>query len=154
MKEYIIPKDITAIGKVVNTFPLGIDDAFQSLVKIIPGGFSRPYYGIARVIDGKMSYIAAAMEHKEGEGKQLGLETFKIEGGIYLAEDVSDWRNKTSCIKDVFEKMLKDVRADRAKPCIEIYENDSVMHCLVKMKPDAQANHKSQISNDRSKLKA
>ena len=137
MKEYIIPKDITAIGKVVNAFPSGIDDAFQSLVKIIPGGFSRPYYGIARVIDGKMSYVAAAMEYEEGEGKRLGLQTFKIEKGIYLAEDISDWRNKTSCIKDVFEEMFKDERADHAKPCIEIYENDSVMHCLVKVKERA-----------------
>jgi len=133
MKEYTISKDINAIGTPVKTFPLGIDQAFQDLVKKIPGGFSRPYYGIGDCIDGKMTYIAAAMEKTEGEGKQLGLETYKIEKGNYLAEEITDWRDKTACIKDVFEKMYKDDRADRSAPSIEIYENDHVMKCLVKL---------------------
>ena len=134
MKEYIIEKDIKAIGKIVTTFPMGIDQAFQELVKKIPGGFTRPYYGIGQCIDGKIIYVAAALEKFEGEGKQFGLQTYKIEKGNYLAEVVTDWRNKTDCIKDVFEDMYKDERADRSAPSIEIYENDSVMQCLVKMK--------------------
>lgn len=142
MKEYIIEKDIKAIGKIVTTFPMGIDQAFQELVKKIPGGFNRPYYGIGQCIDGKIIYIAAALEKSEGEGKQLGLETYRIEKGNYLAEEISDWRGKTDCIKDVFENMYKDDRADRSAPSIEIYENDIVMRCLVKI-----SNSKSQISN-------
>jgi hypothetical protein len=134
MKEYIIPTDINAIGSEVKTFPLGIDQAFDSLVKKIPGGFSRPYYGIGDCIDGKITYIAAAMERTEGEGRQLGLQSFKIEKGKYLAEEITDWRGKTSCIKDVFEEMYKDSRVDRSAPSVEIYENDRSMLCLVKKK--------------------
>jgi len=134
MKEYVISEDITAIGVPVKTFPLGIDDSFQNLVNEITGGFSRPYYGIGDRIDGEIIYIAAAMERTEGEGKQLGLQTFKIQKGKYLAEEIPDWRSKTASIKDVFEKMYKDDRVDRSAPSIEIYENDRLMLCLVKVK--------------------
>ena len=148
MKEYIIEKDITAIGKIVTTFPLGIDQAFQELISEIPGGFNRPYYGIGQCIDGKIIYIAAAQEKSEGEGKQLGLKSFIIGKGKYLSEEVTDWRSKTDCIKDVFEEMYKDERADRSKPSIEIYENDQVMKCLVKISNSkSQMTNKHQISN-------
>ena len=134
MKEYVISNDINVIGSEVKTFPFGIDHAFQELVKRIPGGFSRPYYGIGECIDGKIIYIAAALEKSEGEGKQLRLQSYKIEKGNYLSEQITDWRSKTSCIKDVFEDMYKDDRADRSAPSIEIYENDDLMRCLVKMR--------------------
>ena len=132
MNDYKIQSNINVMGAEVKTFPMGIGEAFENLVKKVPGGFSRNYYGIGECKDGKIIYIAGAEEISPGEAKQLGLDHFEIEKGNYISEEVLDWRTKTDCIKDVFEKMYKDERADRSAPSIEIYLDDKKMLCLVK----------------------
>ncbi len=133
METYFIPTDLNAIGFVVKAFPNGIGQAFEELVAKIPGGFSRPYYGIAECIDGKMIYKAAALEKEEGEAEKLNLEKYIIPKGEYLAVRVTDWKNKTDKIKDIFAEMYKDERADHSTSSIEIYENEKDMLCLVKI---------------------
>ena len=134
MENYFIPTNLKVMGLVVKNFPDGIGEAFHSLMNTIPGEFSRPYYGIAECIEGKMIYKAAALEKEEGEAEKLQLERYFIPKGVYLAEKVSDWRSKTECIKDVFGEMYKDERADHNQPSIEVYQNEKDMLCLVKVK--------------------
>jgi hypothetical protein len=66
------------MGMVVKNFPDGIGETFHALLNKIPGEFSRPYYGIAECIEGKMVYKAAALEKQEGEAEKLQLERFTI----------------------------------------------------------------------------
>ena len=67
MENYFIPTDLKVMGVVVKNFPDGIGEAFHAIVNRIPGEFSRPYYGIAELIKGKMIYKAAALEKEEGK---------------------------------------------------------------------------------------
>jgi predicted transcriptional regulator YdeE len=100
---------------------------------MLPGGFDRSYYGISYMsTDGKMIYIAAAIEKQEGEAEMYNCERFTIEKGEYMAITVNDWRNKTDCIKDVFHEIIMDSRADKTKPAIEWYKDDKEMVCMVK----------------------
>ena len=138
MKDYQISSNINVMGAVVKTFPMGIGEAFENLMRNVRGGFSRNYYGIGECKDGKIVYIAGAEEKSPGEANELGLDHFTIEKGNYLAEEVLDWRTKTNCIKDVFEEMYKDERADRSAPSIEIYVDDKKMLCLVRVKSEKE----------------
>ena len=131
MKEYTILKNIAVIGTRVKSFPNGIEAAFMDLMKKLPGGDKRIYYGIGECTATGIVYIAAAEQKKEGEGRQYDLESYVIEKGNYLAVEILDWKPKTSSIKNVFEEMYKDERADRSKPSIEIYFDDKRMLCLV-----------------------
>ena len=121
-------------GVQVKTFPNGIGEAFDALVKMLPGGFDRSYYGISYMSnDGAMVYIAAAIEKEEGEAEKYNCERYTIEKGEYLAITVNDWRSKTDCIKDVFYEIIKDSRIDKTRPAIEWYKDEKEMICMVKM---------------------
>ena len=136
IKEFHLPADLKVFGLQVKTFPDGIGQAFDALVQTIPGGFDRPYYGIAHMTaDGQLIYNATALEKQPGEPEKYGYERYFIEKGNYLTITVNEWRSQIACIKDVFHTIMQDERADKTKPCIEWYKNDKEMLCMVKMKP-------------------
>ena len=135
MEKYTLPNDLKTFGIQVKTFPTGIKEAFDELVKTVPKGDLRPFYGISECTKDGIVYIAAALETFEGEGEKYGYQTYTIEKGEYLSVTVFDWLKKTDSIKNVFEEMFKDERSDRSKPCVEIYKNDDEMVCIVKTDP-------------------
>lgn len=52
---YNLPDDVKVFGFQVKSFPQGTGEAFESLIKMVPGGFERPYYGISYMDkDGQM----------------------------------------------------------------------------------------------------
>lgn len=132
MEKLNLEQDLKAFGMQVKTFPNGIKEAFDGIIKMLPAKDKRFYYGISECTNEGIIYIAATAETFEGEGSQYGYDSYVVEKGEYLAETVVGWLNKTHGIKDVFEQMFKDDRADRSKPCIEIYKNDDEIICLVK----------------------
>jgi hypothetical protein len=141
MEGYYLEHDLKVFGRQVKTFPDGITEAFDELIKILPQGDVRPYYGISECTKEGIVNIAAAHETFKGEGAQLGYKNYLVEKGEYITQTVFDWHNKTHSIKNVFEEMFTDARADRAKPCIEIYKNDDELICMVRTL-ESKARHK------------
>jgi hypothetical protein len=135
MQEIKINNDLTVFGVPVKNFPEGIGQTFDALVAKIPGGFDRPYYGISKMTNEGFQYLATAIEKYEGEAEKYNCKRYTVEKGDYLIETVRDWRKKTDMIKDVFQHMMQDPRADTSKPCVEWYKDDDVMVCMIKKKP-------------------
>ena len=135
MEKQKFEKDLNVFGIEVKTFPNGIGDAFDELVKKTgDNAGERNYYGISEFKNGKIIYYASAEEKREGEAEKYNYESLKIEKGEYLAEPLKNWRTKTDCIKDVFTEMMKSNDVDKMKPCIEWYKNDEEMLCMMKAK--------------------
>jgi hypothetical protein len=132
MDTITLKEDLPIFGLPVKNFPEGIGETFDKLVSLVPGGFSRPYYGISKMTDKGMHYMAAALEISKSEAEQCHCERATIEHGEYLAETVKDWRSKTDSINGVFHTLLQDPKADNTKPCVEWYKNDQEMVCMVK----------------------
>lgn len=132
MEKFILNEDLKVFGVEVKTFPIGIPEAFDSIINKLPAQPERTYYGLSTCTSNGISYIAAANETFDGEGEKNGYTSYLIEKGEYLAVTVTDWMKKTDSIKSVFQQMFLDARADRTKPCVEIYKNDDEMVCLVK----------------------
>jgi len=119
---------LEVFGHPVKTFPQGIGDAFGALMKMIPDGNKRSYYGLSKIdTGGNVLYLAAAEEKFPGEAEKYGCERYSIPKGDYLAVTVHDWRTRTDCIKDVFHEMMQDQRADNSKLCVEWYYGDNEM---------------------------
>ncbi len=57
METYNIEKDIQVFGKHVPSFPMGIKDAYDSLVEIVPDALRRSYYGLSRFDDKRIHYL-------------------------------------------------------------------------------------------------
>ena len=135
MEKFNLQNDVKVFGIQVKTFPNGVGEAFESLIKMLPGGDQRSYYGIAEFKNGSMHYYATAEETFPGEGKKYNCDNLAIEKGEYLAEALHGWRTKSDCIKNVFHEIMQDERADHTKPAVEWYKNDDDMLCMVKMNP-------------------
>jgi predicted transcriptional regulator YdeE len=134
METFTIKKNIETFGFQVKTFPDGIGEAFDSLIKMVPEGLNRSYYGISYMTpDNSVVYIAAVEEKNKGEAERNKCERYMIEQGKYLAVTVKDWRQKTDTIKDVFHGMMEEENIDHSKPCVEWYKNDDEMLCMVKL---------------------
>lgn len=134
MEKYSITSDIPVFGLQVKTFPSGIGEAFDELIKKTGDcAGARAYYGISEFKDGNMVYYATAEEKIEHEAEKYNYEKLKIEKGEYLTSTVIDWQKKTECIKDVFYEIIQDPRVNKTKPAIEWYKSDTEMMCLVKM---------------------
>jgi hypothetical protein len=132
MERYTLQNDVKTFGFPVPTFPLGIGEAFEKLLKMVPGGFNRSYFGISYMNkSGQMIYNATALETYEGEGDQYQCKTYIIGKGEYITKTLHDWRKNTVCIKDVFRDIMQDALADTSKPAIEWYKNEDEMLCML-----------------------
>ena len=133
MEKFNLKNDIKVFALHVTSFPKGIDEAFDELIKKTGDcAGNRNYYGISEFKNGKMYYYAAAEEKQEGEAEKLNYESYTIKGGEYFTETLKNWRTQTNCIKDIFSEMMQDNRVDKMKPCVEWYKNDEEMLCMVK----------------------
>lgn len=131
MESYKLAEDITAIGVEVTSFPNGIKEAFGSLMKTL--GSNRDYYGISWCDENaKVKYYAMAREIFPGEGNPHRYKSLTISKGDYHSEALHDWINKTDCIKDVFHRLTAGNTPDKEHPCIEWYQSDEEMLCMVK----------------------
>jgi predicted transcriptional regulator YdeE len=134
VEKMSFPHALKVFGMYVKTFPDGIGAAFDALIERMPSDQNRSYFGISQMgSDGDILYYAAAEETFEGEASSYGYDIYLVKEGEYLTVTVKDWRQKTHCIKDVFEAMLDDDRIDKTNPCIEWYKNDDEMVCMVKL---------------------
>jgi len=134
METYYIQHDIRVFGRQVVTFPLGVKEAFDELVHVVPEGLNRSYYGLSHLdAGGNIIYYAAVEEYAIGEGKKLGYDYYTIGKGEYLSAAIKNWLSKTDCIKDVFHEMMQDKRFDNITPCVEWYKSDEEMVCMLKI---------------------
>ena len=81
MEIFNLTTDIRLFGIEVKTFPSGIGEAFETLVKKISDDYNRSYYGISQMIDGVIIYKAAAEEKYEDEAEKYRCEQYSIEKG-------------------------------------------------------------------------
>jgi DinB superfamily len=136
METLIIAADLQVFGTWVASFPLGVGEAFERLMKIMPGADKRSCYGISSMNEkGEVRYFAAIEELHPGEAERYQCERTIVRSGAYLAVTVDDWLQKTHCIKDVFHDMMQDERFAHNTPCVEWYKNDSEMVCLLQINP-------------------
>lgn len=126
--------DVRTFGFQVKSFPQGIQEAFDTLIEMVPEGLGRSYYGISYMDDQNgIVYIAAVEEKKDGEAEENGCERYTIERGTYAVSTLRNWRQKTDTIKDIFHEMMDEPHIDHTKPCIEWYKDDDEMLCMVKV---------------------
>jgi hypothetical protein len=134
MKKYQLKDDINVFGFEVKTFPNGIGDAFESLVKMVPEGLGRDFYGISfHDSENRMVYLATAREKHHGEAEKYQCNRYTIKKGDYATETVWDWRKRTDLIKHVFETLFKSIEGIAIGPCVEWYKDENEMLCMVRL---------------------
>jgi hypothetical protein len=132
MENYIIDKDIMVFYVTATSFPEGVGGAYKKLLSLLPAGSQRTQYGISHPNEkGQIIYKAAVEESFPGEGEQLGCKTFLIKKGTYANELLTDWKKDESMIGKTFQKLLAHPDLDKNGYCLEIYQNEKDVRCLV-----------------------
>jgi hypothetical protein len=130
MEKYTIERDITVIYVQATSFPLGVGGAFAALDALLPG--RDRLYGISNPgKDGQIIYRAAAEEAYPGEGKEKKAETFLVRKGTYISLYLKDWKKDEASVGRAFRQLLSYPDIDPKGYCLEIYENNSDVRCLV-----------------------
>jgi predicted transcriptional regulator YdeE len=136
METLMLTKDIHAFGLRVSSFPKGIGEAFNGLIKAVPGGDNRSCYGISYMdAAGNIVYFAAIEEQQTDGVRNFKYERYTIPRGQYLAVTVQNWLQKTDTIKNIFHEMMQDERFKQDAPCIEWYKDDREMVCMLQANP-------------------
>ena len=135
--ECLLNDEVRIVCVTAKSFPAGIMEAFETLEKVHPSISDKAFYGISYMnAKGEIVYKAAAEENFEGEGEQLGLETFVIPKGEYLSKTVYEFLKNPQQIGEVFRSLLADPRLDTTVPCVERYKGMDEVQCMVKIKTD------------------
>lgn len=134
MNTTFIEQEMYAFGLRVTNFPEGIGNAFDSLSQKVTGGSQRSAFGLSRMDnDGSIIYYAALEEKSAEEARQYNCERFVIPRGEYLSATLKNWRNHLPEITNIFGEMMKDKRFDNSAYCIEWYQSDTEMVCLLQL---------------------
>jgi hypothetical protein len=139
MEKIVLKEDVRLLCRGVTTFPLGIKEAFDSMIDLLPGGRERAFYGISYLNEsGEIVYKAALSQSTDGEAEKYACESFTIMKGGYLIERMLGWMANTDKIKDVLMGLMEDPQFDNGYPCIEWYKSDQELICMVRIKPSKQ----------------
>jgi predicted transcriptional regulator YdeE len=132
METVHLESDINVFGFEVKTFPNGITEAFDLLMRQVPGGLTRSYFGVSSIVDGRIVYAAAVEEKNRNEAQEFNYQRYTISKGVYNVVTIKNWRQKLASIKDVFHEMMQDKSSDLTMPCVEWYKDEQQMECMVK----------------------
>lgn len=134
MENYIIEQDISVICVAAESFPEGVQAAFDKLHSLLPSLGGRTTYGISYAEHlGKIVYKAAVTKLDIDEAEKLGCESFIIKKGTYKGIVINGFMNSIPQIGQTFQTLLQDPNLDPEGYCLEIYIDDTDVQCLVKL---------------------
>jgi predicted transcriptional regulator YdeE len=132
METYIIKEDMKVFYVEATSFPEGVGGAYKKLHSLVPDADKRIQYGISYPNESNQIVYKAGLEESfPGEGAALGCETFIIRKGTYACELLVDWKKDESIIGKTFQKLLQHPALDKNGYCLEIYQNEKDVLCLV-----------------------
>jgi len=135
MKKFELTKDMVVLYLPAESFPDGIQPAFDQLEKRLSSNNNRAVFGISWPDQqGKILYKAAAEEKYDGEGKKYELDTFTIKKGTYISELIEDYEKNLPLIGTTFRQLLHHPELDINAFCLEWYKGNDVL-CMVKLDP-------------------
>jgi hypothetical protein len=135
MEIYSIKKDISVVCVTAESFPDKVRAAHNKLHGIVPDK-GRKFFGISRPDRrGNIVYKAAAEVFTQEEANNTRLETFIIEKGKYISIFIPRFCDDPQSVGRAFGELLKypDINHESGY-CLEIYETDVDVRCMVLLK--------------------
>lgn len=133
MKEAELKEDIRLMLVKAKSFPAGVVPAYQEIERAIGNPKGRAFYGISRGDKGGGVLYWAGVRPIDDEENRLGLEKFTVKKGTYITETVTNWRGREHVIGEVFQRLLTDPRLDPNGYCVEEYQDNDDVVCMVKI---------------------
>ncbi len=151
MEKYKIENEIRVLCLKAETFAEGICDAHRDIARKVSSANDRKCFGISyqNGID-QIIYKAALEEAFEGESEDSDLESFVIRKGIYISEFLPNYADDIRSVGKTFQQLLDFDGIDPEGYCLEIYEGDRDMRCLVPL--DTSYEGELKMANDKEPI--
>ena len=134
MENYFLERNIKVFYVKAISFPGGILEAHERLRSLIGFGKDRKIYGISYPeAPGKIIYKAAVEESAAGEAEKLGCPTFIRKKGKYTSIYIKDFYSDIPAIGKAFQALLHHPGIDPKGCCVEMYEGDKDVRCMVRL---------------------
>lgn len=134
MELYLLENDIRIFYVEADSFPAGIGKAHEALYGLAKDIRTRTRYGVSRPDPtGTIRYKAGTAETYGGEGKRLGCKTLLIKAGTYKSLCILNYSTRSESIGEAFEKILREPDLDPQGYCVEVYEGDNSVRCMVRL---------------------
>jgi predicted transcriptional regulator YdeE len=148
METYQLKTDIKTVCVSADSFPDGIPEAFERLRSLLPSpAGERKLYGISRPDQtGKIWYKAGAEQRAEEDAGLPGLDSFVIPKGSYASILIPNYADDVQQIGKVFRQLLSNPDIDENGFCLEVYEGEKDVRCLVKL---AETNTTARLTQTR-----
>ena len=133
MEKYTLKEDIHLICVRATSFPDGVGEAFQKLEQNEASIANRKFFGISRGSDKGIIYWAAVEEAFKGEAYTFGLEQYVVKKGVYATKIVENINGNEGLIGKTFNKLLSHLQLDPMGECVERYERENEVLCMVRI---------------------
>lgn len=136
MNTLQIEKEISVVYETAESFPEGIQAAFDSLHRKLGEKKKRRIFGLSRP-EGKKGivYRACAEELFPGEAEKLALPKLVILAGAYYCTEIKDVMKNPTKIGEAFHNWLHKPDIDPDGYCVEWYSEDNKdVKCLVRIR--------------------
>jgi hypothetical protein len=135
MEQYFLDNPITVICIQADAFPSGVLAAHQKLHTLLGDEKERKYFGISYPEKpGSIIYKAAAEEKKADEAASVNCESLIIKKGMYHCIFIKNFMQDIASIGKAFQQLLMQPDIDPQGYCLEIYEGENDVRCLVPLK--------------------
>ena len=117
------------------SFPDKVEKAHKELHALVSEKENRKFFGLSRPENGgKIVYKAATEELENGEAEKKGLESFTIKKGEYISLFIPRFCDDPQSVGKAFQELLTYPDIDENGYCLEIYETEVDVRCLVPLK--------------------
>jgi len=130
METFILEKDIAVLYVTADSFPQGIEAAFDRIKQLVPAE-GRILFGLSAPEGGPIVYKAAVEEKAKGEAEKYGCQETVIKKGKYIVSELKNWKEHVTEIGKIFDRLINS-RPDLVAPCVEWYHGKDV-RCMVRI---------------------
>jgi hypothetical protein len=133
MEDYYFENDTHFACKRANTFPDGVQSAFETLHAHIPFSTRRKFFSFSWMNEtGEIIYLAGAEILADEVYPEL--EKFIFKKGKYRGTIIQDFMKDIPQMGRLFQKLCRDPELDPQGYCVEWYYNELDVKCFVKLK--------------------
>lgn len=134
MESFELIYPIQVVFLIAPHFPTDVPVTYEKLHSILPQHTIRRYFGISHPDpSGNIIYKAAAEILQNDHIIHPDLQTFTIEKGQFVSENIVNHFADSNSIGAAFQRLLKHPKLDPNGYCLEVYKNytDVDVQCMV-----------------------
>lgn len=132
--KYILDSSIRLMCLKSPDGPHSAEDTFRRLENHLPSLRGKKFYGLSKLENGNLTYLACVNMEEGESGDIKGLQKLTLEKGVYDREKINDWQKNLGQIPTVIDRVAASNSVDSERYVIEFYRSEKELFLLIPIK--------------------